>query len=738
MGYNPNTLRTPFRLETIVTICARESLDVIALYGTREFLATERHATRVSGYFAWSWNKSAPRHGGDAEGPDPMAGLALLLHESKFSPEDEVTKIPSPTGLEGRIGGVHMRRRTRADWSYDYAFILAYAPTCPRSDTGWPRIRKARRFWTALRKVVASFSRRCKVCIFIGANGHVGQDSDGVRLCDLPGSDGSLPPIGPLYPELINHNGIQMVDLLLAHKMIACSTYDVGEIPRGGHRLHTWEDHRETPHRIDYVLLNGWLHSCITVCGVDVSLGRSLENVNAKGDPICDHLPVRVSLSVDPWAPPTVSPHVGKVKWDHDKIAGYLRHCTASEASNEIDGSLESGFTRCVDVRRFACIGDVSVMWHVWFVVFLTWAHINFISAPVVRKPFMQPRTQALIYERIYCADRLSADAGGDSPAGVFSRWRLRARCQRLSRSIQVMAQRDKVAAIKSAEQALQDADNLKDMRRARLALFRILPTPAGRKAKGGGGNTKSGHVDRAVYDDLVVKRFDGNSVSAADVVPRFDPLVYRCRTWQEAQDHVSHVMSLHTPYAPLPDDVSSVSSVDDVLSVSPDPSGVPDENGDCLYVLRIVPPDVRAGFQLIPDHGDDIHTVCSVESGSVAERAGLVEGMFARTINGHHPFVQHFAAADSYEACDTLRIAVVRAGPSLPPSAHAPAVPIPPSAPVSGDDALIRQQMNDLYRSLGRHNPRGGVPPWSAPPALLRAAASIAEPSCLQHRPLD
>ena len=125
----------------------------------------------------------------------------IVLNMYVFSARDIVARSDPPPGLAGRLGGLHLKRRTaHSREGLDLCLSVGYAYQNTDEES------KRQRFWTALRRVhLGDCSARTQHMSAVDANGHVG-------IHEVPHEGPKL--IGTAGAELTNAQGGQLTNFV--------------------------------------------------------------------------------------------------------------------------------------------------------------------------------------------------------------------------------------------------------------------------------------------------------------------------------------------------------------------------------------------------------------------------------------------------------------------------------------------------------------------------------------------
>lgn len=309
MQFNPKCISDTEKRTILLAKARANKIDTLALAGTsvredKAFLTKDTGA-----YWRLSW-PGPPKHKGRAPA-DPAAGLEFYANKAKFSEYEIAGFKKSPKGLEGRLGLVRFRRRAGAATSFDITYIIAYAPNNPignrDNDTSQQQL-----FWKTLNKWILELPKRIMLVLGMDANAHVCLDDNHQLQYKQSNSNA---PIGPLFPELTNGNGKQLIQCATKGNLAAINTFphptqeDELEGPTWG----TSQKGVPPPHRIDYILMDHAHKEMI----FDIESNKRLEERFRVGD-TPDHWPIIVRWKHPGWDQEAKST-IPRTRWDPAK-----------------------------------------------------------------------------------------------------------------------------------------------------------------------------------------------------------------------------------------------------------------------------------------------------------------------------------------------------------------------------------------------------------------------------------
>ena len=148
-------------------------------------------------------------------------------------------RLDPPPGLTGRIGGLHLKRRTR-EGRQGFDLILSVGYACQNGDDEERRYR----FWNHLQRIQSKGGARTQHTSAIDGNAHVGTDE----------APDTVPMIGTAGREYTNEQGQQMLQTCEALGMRAVNTFTASQL--NAHAIYAGPTHWNTNgmHRLDYWL----------------------------------------------------------------------------------------------------------------------------------------------------------------------------------------------------------------------------------------------------------------------------------------------------------------------------------------------------------------------------------------------------------------------------------------------------------------------------------------------------
>ena len=169
-----------------------------------------------------------------------VGGVMIVLNLHTFSPTDVKVRIDPPPGLTGRLGGLHLKRRTQEGRNgLDLVVSVGYAFQNADDE------QRRQRFWTQwMRMHTTGSGARTQHISALDANAHVGTNEaqeEGPRMVGAAGQELTNEQ-GHQFQQTCEALGLRVINTFTASQLMARVIYNgpTQWIFAGQHRLDFW------------------------------------------------------------------------------------------------------------------------------------------------------------------------------------------------------------------------------------------------------------------------------------------------------------------------------------------------------------------------------------------------------------------------------------------------------------------------------------------------------------------